>query len=94
MKPVRVALGAFLVLIGVVWFLQGIDVLGGSVMSGVTLWAVVGPVVAVVGLALAASGLRGGARRNGRDADDGGHRGQGYWGDCSEPDADPGQNAV
>ncbi|MEO5983303.1 MAG: hypothetical protein ABIQ13_13415 [Pedococcus sp.] len=63
MKPVRVALGAFLVLIGVVWFLQGIDVLGGSVMSGVTLWAVVGPVVAVVGLALAASGLRGGARR-------------------------------
>ena len=63
MKPVRVALGAFLVLIGVVWFLQGIDVLGGSVMSGVTLWAVVGPVVAVVGLALAASGLRGGARQ-------------------------------
>ena len=59
MKPVRVALGAFLVLIGVVWFLQGINVLGGSVMSGVTLWAVVGPVVAVVGAVLAVSGLRG-----------------------------------
>ena len=63
MKPVRVALGAFLVLIGVVWFLQGIDVLGGSVMSGVTLWAVVGPVVAVVGVVLALSGLRGGRHR-------------------------------
>jgi hypothetical protein len=58
MKPVRVALGAFLVLIGVVWFLQGIDVLGGSVMSGVTLWAVVGPVVAVIGVLLALSGRR------------------------------------
>ena len=59
MKPLRVAVGAFLVLVGVVWFLQGIDVLGGSVMSGVTLWAVVGPIVAVVGLYLAVSGLRG-----------------------------------
>ena len=63
MKPVRVALGAFLVLIGVVWFLQGIDVLGGSAMSGVTLWAVVGPVVALVGAGLLASGLRGGRHR-------------------------------
>ncbi len=60
MKPVRVALGAFLVLIGAVWFLQGIDVLGGSVMSGVTLWAVIGPIVAVVGAVLVVNGLRGG----------------------------------
>ena len=45
---------------GAVWFLQGVGVLGGSVMSGVTLWAVVGPVVAAVGLYLAGSGLRGG----------------------------------
>jgi hypothetical protein len=58
MKPVRVALGVFLVLVGLVWFLQGTDVLGGSAMSGVTLWAVLGPVVAVVGILLAASGVR------------------------------------
>jgi hypothetical protein len=58
MKSARVALGAFLVLIGVVWFLQGIDVLGGSAMSGVTLWAVVGPVVAAIGVVLALSGRR------------------------------------
>jgi len=58
MKSARVALGAFLVLIGVVWFLQGIDVLGGSAMSGVTLWAVVGPVVAAAGVVLALSGRR------------------------------------
>ena len=43
---------------GVVWTLQGLDVLGGSAMSGVTLWAVVGPMVAIAGLALAASTYR------------------------------------
>ncbi len=58
MKPLRVALGVLLVLVGLVWFLQGIDVLGGSVMSGVTLWAVIGPVVAVAGVVLAVGGLR------------------------------------
>jgi hypothetical protein len=51
-------LGVVLVAVGVLWALQGFDVIGGSAMSGVTLWAVVGPIVAVVGLALAALGLR------------------------------------
>ena len=55
----RLVLGLVLVLVGLVWFLQGVGVLGGSVMSGVTLWAVVGPAVALVGLSLALSG-RGG----------------------------------
>ncbi len=40
------------------WTLQGLDVLGGSAMSGVTLWAVIGPLVAIAGLWLAASGFR------------------------------------
>jgi hypothetical protein len=53
-----VVLGVILVLVGAVWTLQGIGVLGGSVMSGVTLWAIVGPVVAVIGLALVWRGLR------------------------------------
>jgi hypothetical protein len=35
-----------------------VGVLGGSVMSGVTFWAVAGPVIALAGLALAAIGLR------------------------------------
>lgn len=56
-------LGVVLVLVGLVWFLQGVGVLGGSVMSGVTLWAVVGPAVALLGVSLALSG-RGG--RGGR----------------------------
>jgi hypothetical protein len=41
-----------LVVVGVVWTLQGLDVLGGSAMSGVTFWAVVGPLVALAGVVL------------------------------------------
>ncbi len=55
---VFVVIGALLAFVGVIWFLQGINVLGGSVMSGKTLWAVVGPIVAVVGLGLIAAGVR------------------------------------
>lgn len=52
-------LGALAILTGAVWTLQGLDVLGGSVMSGRPLWAVVGPVVALVGVVLLAVGVRG-----------------------------------
>lgn len=38
--------------VGLVWTLQGLDVLGGSVMSGSPLWAIIGPIVLVVGLVL------------------------------------------
>ena len=58
-RPVALALGGVLVVIGLVWFLQGIDVLGGSVMSGVTLWAVIGPIVAIAGIALIVRSRRG-----------------------------------
>jgi hypothetical protein len=53
------AAGALIALVGVIWTLQGLGVVGGSAMSGVTLWAVVGPVVVVVGIAVAAVGSRG-----------------------------------
>jgi hypothetical protein len=57
-RVVLVGAGAVLVLAGVIFTLQGVGVLGGSVMSGVTFWAVAGPVIALAGLALAAAGLR------------------------------------
>jgi hypothetical protein len=38
--------------------LQGLGAIGGSAMSGVTFWAVAGPVIALAGLAMAAIGLR------------------------------------
>jgi hypothetical protein len=50
--------GALLTIAGVIWTLQGLGYIGGSVMTGVTLWAVVGPIAAVLGLALAVTGLR------------------------------------
>jgi hypothetical protein len=53
-----VGVGFILMLAGVVFTLQGVGVLGGSVMSGVTFWAVAGPVIAVAGLVLAVIGLR------------------------------------
>jgi hypothetical protein len=54
--------GALALVIGVLWTAQGLDLLGGSVMSGVTIWAVIGPVVAVAGLALIVVGVRARAR--------------------------------
>ena len=42
----------------VVWFLQGIGLLGGSGMSGVAFWAVVGVIVFACGVALLRSAGR------------------------------------
>jgi hypothetical protein len=53
-----IVLGILLVLVGGVWTLQGLNVLGGSVMSGVTLWAIVGPIVLILGLWVLWRGLR------------------------------------
>jgi hypothetical protein len=50
--------GVLLTVAGVVWTLQGLGFIGGSVMTGVTLWAVLGPIAAVIGLAMAVTGLR------------------------------------
>ena len=58
--------GVLLCLVGAVWIAQGTDVLGGSGMSGHGVWAVIGAVVAVVGVALLASARR--LRRRGSAA--------------------------
>jgi hypothetical protein len=46
---VLIGTGLALVLVGGVWTAQGLGYLPGSVMTGVTFWAVVGPVVAIAG---------------------------------------------
>lgn len=58
-KILLTGVGALIALVGVVWTLQGLGYIGGSGMSGVTLWAVVGPVVVIVGLAVTVAGTRG-----------------------------------
>ena len=56
-RVVLVGVGVLLTLAGVIFTLQGVGVLGGSVMSGVTFWAVAGAVIALAGLVLAVIGL-------------------------------------
>ena len=48
----RRAIAIVLVLVGVVWFSQGIGVLHGSFMTGEAVWAVIGVVCVVAGAAL------------------------------------------
>jgi hypothetical protein len=57
-RVLLVGAGFLLALAGVVFTLQGLGILGGSVMSGITFWAVAGPVIALAGLAMAVIGLR------------------------------------
>jgi hypothetical protein len=45
-------LGIVVALFGLLWALQGFGVVGGSPMSNTTTWSVIGPIVAVIGVAL------------------------------------------
>ncbi|WP_318528817.1 hypothetical protein [Microbacterium terricola] len=44
--------GVILAAVGLVWTLQGLNVLGGSAMSGSALWATIGPIVLIAGVVL------------------------------------------
>ena len=52
------ALGLLLVVLGAVWALQGLGYVKGSVMTGVSVWAIAGPIVALAGLVLIVIGVR------------------------------------
>lgn len=52
MKSGLIVLGVVLLLMGAVFTVQGLGYLAGSPMTGVTLWAIVGPVLALVGVVL------------------------------------------
>ena len=49
--------GIILLLLGAIWALQGLGLIGGSFMSRQLLWTGIGSVVAVVGVFLAYRGL-------------------------------------
>jgi hypothetical protein len=53
-----VGIGVLVTVAGVVFALQGAGYVHGSVMSGTTLWTVLGPVIAVCGLGIIVLGLR------------------------------------
>ena len=51
MKIALNILGGLMVLFGAIWFLQGINVLPGSFMTGQSQWLYIGLVAMLVGLA-------------------------------------------
>ncbi len=52
------ALGVLAIVLGALWTLQGLDILTDSKMSGKDTWAMVGPIVALIGLILIVVGVR------------------------------------
>ena len=49
MKIALSVVGAVLVLLGTIWFFQGINVLPGSFMTGQVQWAIYGAIAVVTG---------------------------------------------
>ena len=58
-RSLTLVLGAALVLMGFLWTRQGLGWIGGSPMTGVTLWALLGPLAALVGIVLLVRVARG-----------------------------------
>ena len=52
MRALFVALGVAMVLVGAIWTGQGLGYIGGSPMTDQEIWAVLGPLVAGLGVAL------------------------------------------
>jgi hypothetical protein len=58
MRVLWLVIGILALLAGIVWTLQGLNILRGSFMSGQTTYTVLGIVVAVIGIILIAVGAR------------------------------------
>ena len=58
-KNLQTGLGVLLALMGLIWTLQGLNVLKGSaVMSGKPIWAIIGSIVALTGVFLVTRAVR------------------------------------
>jgi hypothetical protein len=51
-KLARLLLGMVILVVGLIWTFQGLGYLEGSPMSGEETWAIIGPAVAGLGVAL------------------------------------------
>jgi hypothetical protein len=52
MKAILTIIGVLLILMGGIWFFQGINVLPGSFMTGQVRWAVYGGIAVIVGIVI------------------------------------------
>ena len=57
-KPLLSGVGVLLLLMGGIWTGQGLGYIKGSFMTGSTVWAVIGPIVALAGVAMVVAGSR------------------------------------
>ena len=57
-RIVTLVVGVVLTLVGLLWILQGLNIIGGSGMSGAAIWAVIGVIVGAVGVSLVVRTLR------------------------------------
>jgi len=58
MRIAIAVIGVIVALFGLLWALQGFGVVGGSPMSNTTTWSIIGPIVALIGIALVVGALR------------------------------------
>jgi hypothetical protein len=58
MRWVWIIVGVLALGTGVLWTLQGLNIVKGSVMTGQFIYVIIGPIVALIGLALLFIGLR------------------------------------
>lgn len=58
MRIVIVVVGVLVALFGLLFTLQGFGAVGGSPMSNTTTWSILGPIIALVGIATAFAGWR------------------------------------
>jgi len=58
-KNLQTGLGVLLAMMGLIWTLQGLGVIqSSSPMTGETLWVVIGPIVALLGVFLVTRAVR------------------------------------
>jgi hypothetical protein len=57
-RTLPITLGALMFVVGAVWTFQGLGYLEGSPMTGVAFWAIAGPLLAGLGVALVLVGLK------------------------------------
>lgn len=53
-----IVLGVIVALAGLLFALQGFGAVSGSAMSNTTTWSILGPIIALIGIAIAVAGWR------------------------------------
>jgi len=67
-RALGLSVAGVMILVGAPWTAQGLGWIGGSSMSGESFWAIVGPIVAGLGVALVIT-IVGKVRRQGDETD-------------------------